>query len=66
MWRVLVPVMIASFGCRKKAPEAPPEFSDAIVTLFTSFDDPEEDVALAMIEVEAQVYAVQTVEASEQ
>jgi hypothetical protein len=56
MWRGALVALILTSGCRKKAPEAPPEFSDALVHLFTSFDEDDEVLSQAVRDIEAQIY----------
>ncbi len=50
-------------GCRRKTPEAPEAFSDAIVRLFVQFDEDPEIVAENILEVERLIYLGMDVEA---
>ena len=56
MWRIVAIALVLTGACRKKAPEAPPEFSDALVHLFTSFDESDEILVQAVRDIEKQIY----------
>ena len=60
---LLIAVLVAGFGCRKKTEDAPPAFSDALVQLLVEFEEPVDVVAANIRAVERQVYLGMDVEA---
>ncbi|MCB9778712.1 MAG: hypothetical protein H6742_09135 [Alphaproteobacteria bacterium] len=63
------PLALASVGllaaCGKAPPDANPEFNDALVYAFRSFEGDEVDLAFAVRQLEAQVYLGMDVEAKQ-
>lgn len=57
-------MLAAGSACKKAAPPANPEFSDALTYAFSVFDGSEADLAYALRSLEKQVYLNMDVEAS--